>query len=284
MGYAFYVIAIMDVEFNECYLRRINVKPIDLNGKTALVTGGAGQIGRGIVRSLAQCGANVAIAYLQNQGFAQALKEETERNWGIKAHACQVDVTDFDSVQAMKADVYGALGQVDILVNCAVVDYNWEHIIDQDIKDFDSQYRSFVMQAVYMAKTFVPDMIQRRYGRIIAINTECVLQNYAYQGAYVAGKRGMDGIYRVLAKEVGPYGITVNQVAPGWTITDSCRNPDGTEANIRQDFPYIERVPLHRRGTEEDIANAVCFFASDLAAFITGAFLPVTGGNVMVAI
>ena len=81
------------------------MKAIDLKGKTALVTGGAGQIGRGIVRALAQCGANVAIAYLQNQGFAQALKAEVEHNWSVAAHACQVDVTDFDSVKAMKADV-----------------------------------------------------------------------------------------------------------------------------------------------------------------------------------
>ena len=91
----------------------------------------------------------------------------------------------------------------------------------------------------------------------------------------------MDGVYKVLAKEVGQYGITVNQVAPGWIITDNCRETDGTEANIVQDFPYIDRVPLKRRGTEADIANAVCFLASDLAGFITGVYLPVAGGNVM---
>lgn len=89
----------------------------------------------------------------------------------------------------------------------------------------------------------------------------------------------MDGVYRVLAKEVGEYGITVNQVAPGWTISDRDR-----ELADRNDAAYIAGVPLKRRGEDQDIANAVAFLASDLAGFITGAYLPVTGGNVMPAI
>ena len=91
----------------------------------------------------------------------------------------------------------------------------------------------------------------------------------------------MDGVYKSLAREIGEYGITVNEVAPGWTISDNCRETDGTERNLRQDFNYISRIPLGRRGTDQDIANAVCFFASDMAAFITGVYLPVSGGNVM---
>ena len=83
------------------------------------------------------------------------------------------------------------------------------------------------------------------------------------------------------AREVGPYNITVNQIAPGWTISDKYRDHTGDEKNINQNFPYIDRVPLGRRGTDNDVANVVCFLASDLAGFITGAFLPVSGGNVM---
>jgi 3-oxoacyl-[acyl-carrier protein] reductase len=91
-------------------------------------------------------------------------------------------------------------------------------------------------------------------------------------------------VLRTLAREVGPYNITVNQIAPGWTISDGCRDHDGSESNINQMFPYIERVPMRRRGTDMETANAVCFLASDLASFITGAFLPVTGGNVMTSV
>jgi 3-oxoacyl-[acyl-carrier protein] reductase len=132
-----------------------------------------------------------------------------------------------------------------------------------------------------MAKAFVPAMKEQRFGRIIGINTECAMQMFPNQSAYVSGKRGMDGVYRVLAREVGEFNITVNQVAPGWTISDNCRDADPSEKNISQDFVYIDRVPMKKRATDEDIANSVCFLASDLAAAITGVYLPVCGGNVM---
>ena len=132
-----------------------------------------------------------------------------------------------------------------------------------------------------MAKAFVPDMIDRNYGRVIGINTECAMQMFEFQSAYVAGKRGMDGVYKSLAKEVGKNNITVNQVAPGWMISDRFRDADGSETNLGQDYAYIDRVPMGRRGTDLDIANAVCFLASDLAGFITGVYFPVCGGNVM---
>jgi 3-oxoacyl-[acyl-carrier protein] reductase len=130
-----------------------------------------------------------------------------------------------------------------------------------------------------MARAFVPDMIRRRYGRIIAISTECAMQLLPGQSAYVAGKRGMDGVLRVLAREVGAHQITVNQVAPGWTITDYVRQ-EGTQRQAA----YESAVPLKRRGEDQDIANVVAFLASDLAGYITGAFIPVCGGNVMPAI
>ena len=105
------------------------------------------------------------------------------------------------------------------------------------------------------------------------------MQHLPGQSAYVAGKRGMDGVLRVLAKEIGPYQITVNQVAPGWTITEQVRRA-GTQ---RQDA-YEAAVPLKRRGEDQEIANVVAFLASDLASYITGAYIPVCGGNIMPAI
>lgn len=102
------------------------------------------------------------------------------------------------------------------------------------------------------------------------------MQNFPTQSAYVAGKRGMDGVYRVLAKEVGEHQITVNQVAPGWTISERERTNGMAESD-----DYIKLVPLKRRGTDQEIANAVAFLASDLASFISGAYIPVNGGNVM---
>ena len=96
------------------------------------------------------------------------------------------------------------------------------------------------------------------------------------QSAYGSAKRAMDGILRVLAKEIGPHQITVNQVAPGWTISERDREA-GTE--IQEE--YARAVPLRRRGTDQEVANVVAFLASDLASFITGAYVPVCGGIVM---
>ncbi len=257
------------------------MKVIDLTGKTALVTGGTGELGRAMVRGLAECGADVAICYYSNEDGAKRLKDEVEAKYSVKAVTARADVTDFDSIKAMKKVVNDAFGTVDIIVNNSVVQYNWHTVIDQDISDFESQINSCIMHAVYMTKAFVPDMISQNYGRVIGINTECSMQMFAYQSAYVSGKRGMDGVYRVLAREVGEYNITVNQVAPGWIKSDKFKDNDGSEANIRQDFPYVSRVPMKRRGTDEEVAGAVCFLASGLANFITGVYLPVCGGNVM---
>ena len=112
------------------------------------------------------------------------------------------------------------LGAADIIVNNAVIQYNWTSVLEQSPEDYESQFQSCVLHNVYMAQAFVPAMIESEWGRVISINTECSMQNFAGQSAYTSGKRGMDGVLRVLAKEVGAHGITVNQVAPGWTISE----------------------------------------------------------------
>ena len=257
------------------------MKLLDLRGKTAIVTGGAGQLGRAMCRGLADCGANVCVCYYSQKDFAHQLATEIEQTYNVKAIAVQADVTDLDSILDMKKQVNHALGHVDILVNNAIIAHEWKKVLEQDVKNYETQFRSTVLQAVLMAKAFVPDMIKAKHGRIIGINTECAMQMLPYQSAYISGKHAMDGVYKVLAKEIGMHGITVNEIAPGWTLSDNCREHDGTEANLKQDFPYISTVPLNRRGSDEEVANAVCFLASEQASFISGVYLPVCGGNVM---
>jgi len=251
---------------------------IDLTGKIALVTGATGQLGRVMVRTLAECGADVVIHYLKNKEMAEALCREV-MSLGRKALIVQADITDYNSVMQMKDIVVNSLGAPDIVVDNAVIQYNWTTVLKQPLEDYESQFRSCVMQNVIMAKAFIPYMIEKKYGRFIGINTECSMQNFPTQSAYVAGKRGMDGIFRILAKEVGEHQITVNQVAPGWTISDRDR-----EAGTERSAEYDAKVPLKRRGTDQVIANVVAFLASDLASYITGAYIPVCGGNVMPAI
>ncbi len=248
---------------------------IDLRGQTALITGASGQLGRVMARTLALCGADIVIHYMQNESKAAELQAEIE-GIGRRAVTVQADVTKADEVTAMKERALGLTGAVDIVVANAVVQYNWTSVLDQPIEDYMSQFESCVIQSVLLAKAFLPDMVKRKKGRVIGINTECSMQNFPSQSAYVSGKRGMDGLYRVLAKEVGEHQVTVNQVAPGWTISDK----DRENLTERQES-YESNVPMKRRGTDQEIANVVAFLASDLASFITGAFIPVNGGNVM---
>lgn len=252
---------------------------IDLSGKLALVTGAGGQLGRVMVRTLAECGADVVIHYRSSRMKAEELQKEVQAI-GRDALIVQADVTDQSSVLQMKDEVFAHYGHLPhIIVANAVEQYTWTSVLEQSPSDYESQFNSCVMQSVYLAKAFVPAMIERKEGRVIGINTECSMQNFPSQSAYVAGKRGMDGVYRVLAKEIGEHGITVNQVAPGWTVSDRDRE-NGTEHSES----YEASVPLKRRGTDQEIANMVAFLASDLASFTTGAFIPVCGGNIMPSI
>jgi 3-oxoacyl-[acyl-carrier protein] reductase len=252
-----------------------NMMNINLANKIAVVTGASGELGRVIARTLADCGADVVIHYHQGQAKAEALLQEVQAK-GVRAMTVQADITAASSVGAMKQAIVQKLGDPNIIVNNAVIQYQWTKVLEQDLQDYEGQFRSCVLQNVIMAQAFAPAMIQKRWGRIIAINTECAMQNFPNQSAYVAGKRGMDGVLRVLAKEIGEHQVTVNQVAPGWMISDKYR---ATHEEHQPD--YEKNVPLKRRGYDQDIANAVAFLASDLAEFITGAYIPVCGGNVM---
>ena len=247
--------------------------PIDLSNKVAVITGGSGALGRVMARTLAEAGADIAICYYRDQETAHRLQNEITAK-GVQATIVQADVTNQDAINAMRDAVVDTLGTADIIVNNAVIQYNWTSVLEQSAEDYESQFQSCVLHNVYMAQAFVPAMIEAGWGRVISINTECSMQNFAGQSAYTSGKRGMDGVLRVLAKEVGAHGITVNQVAPGWTISEK-------SVVSESDEHYWSKVPMQRRGTAQEIANAVLFLASNLASYITGAYIPVCGGNVM---
>ncbi len=207
---------------------------VDLSGSIALVTGGSGELGREMVRVLAECGADVAIHYHRNRNQAERVQKQAA-SMGVKAAIFQADITNGRSILKMTKAISRELGEPDIIVNNAVIQYDWKPVLEQGL---------------------FPD-----------------------QSAYTAGKRGMDGVLRVLAREVGEYGVTVNQVAPGWIISENAN-----AGHNQEDASYIAGVPLRRRGTAREVANVVAFLASDLASFITGAYIPVSGGNVMPAI
>lgn len=247
---------------------------IDLADRVAVVTGGSGELGRVMARTLSACGASVAIHYYRGENRANAVCDEVIASGG-RAFVVHANVSDRESVFAMRDTVTAELGPVDIIVNNAVAQYEWTSVLEQDVGDYESQFRTCVVHNVLMAKAFVPHMKEQRWGRVIATNTECTMQCHPSQSAYISGKAGQDRVLRVLAKEVGSFGITVNQVAPGWMISDKYRKEPANDGE------YIKGIPLGHRGEDQEIANAVAFLASDLASFISGVYLPVCGGNVM---
>ncbi len=251
---------------------------IDLSGKLAVITGASGQLGRVMADILSDCGADIAVHYNSNSSKAEELVEKI-RAKGRRAEAFKADITDFESVMAMQKKIAEKLGNPQIVVCNAVIQFEWKPVLSQDIPDYYSQFESCIMQNVYMAKAFVPDMVKNSYGRFIAINTECSAMCEPNCSAYSSAKRGLDGFIRCFAKEVGEHNITVNQVAPGWTISENDR-----ENHTEKQESYDITVPLRRRGTDREIAGMVAFLASDLAGFTTGAYIPVSGGRVMPAI
>lgn len=253
---------------------------IDLRGNLAVITGASGMLGRVIARTFADCGADLVLHYYRNKDEADMLAGELRRKTGRRVMTVQGDLTSAEDVARMKDEITAKIGVPDILVHNAVIQYERKSVLEQPLADFESQFGSCVMQTVHMTKAFVPDMIARgNGGRIVVINSECASLAEPDFGAYVAGKRGLDGLVRVLAKELGPHKITVNQVAPGWTITENDRR-DHTESQPE----YEKTVPLGRRGTDDEIAQMCAFLASPLASFTTGAYIPVSGGRVMPAI
>jgi 3-oxoacyl-[acyl-carrier protein] reductase len=248
---------------------------LDLSGRVALVTGASGELGRAIAQSLAEAGAAVALHYFRGEQRARSLEEKLTR-LGLRTAVVSADVTVYSSVVAMSDQLCQSLGRPDIVVANSVVQYEWMPILEQPLEDFDTQYQSSVRHLVHLAKVFAPSMLKKGWGRFVAINTECAMQCGRTQGAYASAKRGMDGIVRVLARELGGGGVTVNQVAPGWTVSDRDR-----EAGTERQPAYEAELPLGRRTEDRDVANAVVFLASERARAITGAYLPVCSGNVM---
>jgi 3-oxoacyl-[acyl-carrier protein] reductase len=251
---------------------------LNLKNHLVLVTGATGQLGRIIARTLADCGADVVIHYHKQRDMAARLQQDLETR-GARAVSVQADVTSSEDVVRMRDEIARSLGDPDIVVANAVVQYKWTTVLDQAVADYESQFRSCILQNVILAKQFAPAMMAKKWGRFIAISTECAMQNQSGQSAYVSGKRGMDGLLRVLAREIGEHQITVNQVAPGWMISEAVR-----AASTERQAAYEKLIPLRRRGEDQDVANLVAFLASDLAKYISGAYISVSGGNVMPAI
>lgn len=245
-----------------------------LTDRVALVTGGSRGIGRAACLALAESGAAVAVHYNTSQQAADALVQ-TITGMGGRAIALGDDLSDAGAPDRMAAKTAELLGPIDILVNNAAVltsssvaempDVVWEQTLTVNLT-----------AAFRCVRACIPSMQRRGWGRIINVSSQAAYTGSATHAHYAAAKAGVMGLTYSLAKELGPFGITVNAIVPGRIDTDM----------LADDLPkrhdeWMRQTPLRRLGRPEEVAAAIAFLASEAASYITGAALQVGGGLVM---
>ena len=242
-----------------------------LSGKSAIVTGSASGIGREIALTLAADGASVTVADRNLEGAETVAGQISD--CGGTARAALVDVTDSGQVDAVVEGAEAAYGSVDILVNVAGFGFN-SPIVDMREEDWDLVLGVNLKGQFLCARAAARRMIrQGNGGRIVNIASTAANNARYAGGAYCAAKAGVVQLTKVLALELGEYGITVNAVGPGFTET-----PATVESSDEYRSNFLAQVPAGRAGRTSDIANAVLFLASPAAEFVNGQAIYVDGG------
>lgn len=243
-----------------------------LEGHVALVTGSSKGLGAAVVRNLAAGGAKVVVNANHDLARAEKLAREINDGGGT-ALAIRADATNAADINALVSEVGDRLGVIDILVPNATGPQPQKPLEEYDEAFYQEMFDFFVRSPFLLAKAVVARMKDKKWGRIINITSEAFSASMPNFSAYVAGKGGQIGWSRSMSRELAPFGITVNMVAPGWIPVE--RHDDDPQA---AKDAYFAEIPAGRWGTPEDVAHAVRFLASEEASFITGQTLHVNGG------
>jgi 3-oxoacyl-[acyl-carrier protein] reductase len=242
-----------------------------LRNRVALVTGGSRGIGRGISMRLAQDGARVAIAYRLNKAAAQQVLRQLQAS-GADCVAVETDISDAARAEQLIKAVVDRFGRLDIVVN-NVGDFRWGTLAESSLEDWQSIFSSNLLSVVFVSRAALPHMRRGRWGRIInlgAVGAERAF-GQAKISAYAAAKAAVVALSRSVALEEAKNGITVNVVNPS--------SIDAKELTLEEARRIRDaRFPIGRPPTVEDVANAVAFFASEEAEYVTGQVVNVSGG------
>ncbi len=246
-----------------------------MKDRVVLVTGASRGIGAATARLLAEHGAAVAVNYLRSEAPARALVEEL-RARDRRAVAVRADVREPAQVAAMVREATAALGPVDTLVVNASIGFPIRPFVEYRWEDFQAKLDGELGAAFHCCQAVIPGMVARRAGCIVLVSSGLSRRPGPGFCAHSAAKSGLDGLGRALALELGPSGVRVNVVAPGATETDAIAH---LPAAARE--AMAAQAPLRRLARPEDVAGAVLMLASDAGRFVTGAYLPVSGGTLM---
>ena len=243
---------------------------IDLQGKTALITGASRGIGRAIALLYAECGCNIAFTYKSEENSATELVEQL-KDKGVKVLCIQSDASNYDAAHSVVKQVVESFGQLDILVCNAgitqdtllmrMTEEQWDNVLNTNLKSVFNYCHAVT-----------PQMIQQRSGSIIAMSSIVGIGGNTGQANYAASKAGIIGFIKSLSKELGSRNIRANAIAPGIILTDMTKAlPESTREEM------IKMIPMRRYGDAIEVAKVALFLASDLSSYVSGQVLSVNG-------
>ncbi len=264
---------------------------LELSNKTAIVTGGASNIGKAIAEGFATEGANVVVADVDKKQAERVVKELNKMGDG-DAIFLETDVTDAAQVEQMAAQTLERFGQIDILVNNAGWTAN-DLFLNKPVSDFEREIAINLWGPINCIRAVAPSMIDRSYGKIITIGSDAGRVGEYNEAVYSACKGGVISLSKALAREFGKYNLNVNVVCPGLTLPESADDAgaqslwhkDSHQSRIFQDdavlAKVVRRYPLRRHGVPNDIVPLVLLLASDKSSYTTGQVVSVSGGYAM---